>query len=213
MTNPTGLAQLEADWAALLAPFGVQADAAHAAFRDLAASYSAPGRFYHNLDHIRHVLAVIDGAQDLAAALPAVRLAAWLHDVVYDPHAADNEAQSAAYAGRVLAALDLPREFIAQVQALILATQDHQAEDADSALLLDADLSTLGGEYPQYCAYAQAIRQEYAWVPEAAFRAGRVRLLEGFLRRARIYHTERLFAALEAQARRNLAAELQELSS
>jgi predicted metal-dependent HD superfamily phosphohydrolase len=142
-----------------------------------------------------------------------VRLAAWLHDVVYDTHAADNEAQSAAYAGRVLAALDLPHDLIAHVQALILATQDHQATDADSALLLDADLSTLGGDYPQYCAYVQAIRREYAWVPEAAFRAGRVRMLEGFLRRERIYHTALLFDALEAPARRNLAAELHELAA
>jgi predicted metal-dependent HD superfamily phosphohydrolase len=213
MTNPAGRARLESDWAALLAPFGVRADAAHAAFHDLAAAYSGAGRFYHNLDHIRQVLAVIDGARELAANLPAVRLAAWLHDVVYDTHAADNEARSATYAGRVLAALDLPRDLIAQVQALILATKDHRAADADSALLLDADLSTLGSEYDQYRRYARAIRREYAWVPEAEYRSGRAKVLESFLRRERIYHTQPLFAALEAQARRNLAAELRDLGS
>ncbi len=54
-------------------------------------------------------------------------------------------------------------------------------------------------------AYAQAIRQEYAAVPDELYRPGRRRVLEGFLARPQIYLTERLRALWEAPARANLS--------
>ncbi len=64
----------------------------------------------------------------------------------------------------------------------------------------------------RYRAYAQAIRQEYAAVPDSLYRPGRRRVLESFLARRHIYLTERLRALWEAPARANLSGEIARLT-
>jgi predicted metal-dependent HD superfamily phosphohydrolase len=83
--------------------------------------------------------------------------------------------------------------------------------DADTAVLLDADLAILSAEERRYARYAADVRREYTWVDEPAYRAGRTKVLEGFLARSRIYRTERMHAAAEAAARANLRAEVERL--
>ena len=75
-------------------------------------------------------------------------------------------------------------------------------------ILLDADLAILGADPDEYARYARAIRQEYAWVPEADYRRGRTTVLQGFLVRARIFRLDRIHERLDAAARRNLRDEL-----
>ena len=95
---------------------------------------------------------------------------------------------------------------------MILATR-HGAtiadadSDPDLALLLDLDLSILAAERATYAAYAEAIRREYAIVPDIIYRPGRRRVLAEFLARPRIYATPHLFDAWEAAARANLVWE------
>lgn len=201
---------LRTRWLALLALFGADAAAAQAAFAALVAAYAEPHRAYHTLAHIAAVLDTLDTLRAEARDWPALELAAWFHDVVYDPRRDDNEAQSAAVATRTLAGLGLPPALVDHAAALIRQTQTHIPDpgDPDAPLLLDADLSVLGAAPAVYAVYAAAIRQEYSWVPEADYRAGRAAVLRRFLQRPRIFHTERLFALLEAPARRNLAAEI-----
>ncbi|MDQ2686612.1 MAG: hypothetical protein M3Y28_01965, partial [Armatimonadota bacterium] len=108
--------------------------------------------------------------------------------------------------------LGLPDEIASRVKQLILATKAHQALDGDAAcrLLLDADLAILGAPETDYNAYAQAIRREYAWVPDVHYRQGRRRVLETFLQRPRLYLTPS-FEPLEEQARANLRHERERL--
>jgi predicted metal-dependent HD superfamily phosphohydrolase len=75
-------------------------------------------------------------------------------------------------------------------------------------VLLDADLAILGATEERYRQYAADIRREYAWVPDAEYRAGRASVLEVFLARPRIYWHELTFEEGEARARANLRAEL-----
>jgi predicted metal-dependent HD superfamily phosphohydrolase len=202
-------APLEARWTGLLTALGCAPGPARAAFADLAARYAAPERYHHTLDHVHDVL-------DTAAALwgqgepPALTLAAWLHDVVYDSRAADNEERSADYALALLRPLGVPAALLDEAARLILLTKGHRAEAGDRAgqVLLDADLAVLGADEAAYDRYAAAIRREYAWVPEGRYRAGRAAVLEGFLRRPRLYHTEAMHARAEAAARRNLTREV-----
>ena len=49
-------------------------------------------------------------------------------------------------------------------------------------------------------------------MPEAAFRAGRRQILQGFLDRPRIYRTPEAYDAWEATARAQVAAEVRALS-
>src|SRR5262249_53077887 len=173
----------------------------------LVQAYSAPGRFYHTLDHVMAVLATVEILASCARNLSAVKLAAWLHDVIYDSRASDNEERSARHAEGLCEELAIPEG--PPVAALIRKPKTHVAEDdADAQVLIDADLAILGASEPDYRDYAKKIRQEYAWVPEPQYRQGRRRVLESFLSRPRIYH---FLGRLEEPARRNLAAEMARL--
>ncbi|MEZ4592744.1 MAG: hypothetical protein R3D55_16590 [Chloroflexota bacterium] len=154
---------------------GIGELAAEAVWRDLVAAYGANGRFYHNLSHIEHALNVADQLKAVAVDFTAVQLALWFHDVVYDPRRSDNEAESAAYAERVLRPLGVPDDLLTKVRQLILATKSHEAPDdnPDVRVMLDADLAILSAPPKQYDAYAQAIRQEYSFVPDEAYGVGR----------------------------------------
>ncbi len=202
---------LEARWAGLLTALGCRPEAARAAFAAVAANYSAPERHYHTLDHVRDVLDTAISLWGAAAPPPPeLLLAAWLHDVVYDTHAADNEERSADYARSLLRPLGVPEGLLDETARLILLTKGHRAEAGDrpGQVLLDADLAVLGADGPAYDRYAAAIRREYAWVPETDYRAGRARVLEGFLSRPRIYHTAAMRARAGPQARLNLRREI-----
>jgi predicted metal-dependent HD superfamily phosphohydrolase len=204
---------LHAGWTRLLAALGCPAAAGEEAFADLAARYAEAGRHYHTLDHIADVLEIVRtlGASDQT---PALLLAVWFHDAVYDSRAGDNEARSAALARAVLRPLGVPEAILAETEQLILLTRAHEtaADDRSGQVLIDADLAVLGAPAPVYDAYARAIRQEYAWVAEAEYRAGRRGVLERFLRRSRIYATEEMFAQAEMAARDNLRREIAALS-
>jgi predicted metal-dependent HD superfamily phosphohydrolase len=211
--NPAAVDDLRPAWDDLLRPFPADAALADETFRQLTAAYAGPGRFYHNLDHLRQVLATVAQLRDLATDYAAVRFAAWFHDFVSDPHAGDNEERSTTAALETLPALGVDAGTVGRVSGLILLTKTHQpAEgDANGRVLVDADLATLAAPPDLYRGYADAIRREYAWVPEAAFRTRRRDVLERFLRRPRIYLTQRMFASCEEAARRNLAEEVAQL--
>jgi predicted metal-dependent HD superfamily phosphohydrolase len=201
---------LRAAWETLLQPHAVPSPVGAEVFTEIVRLYSSPGRHYHTLDHLADVLRLIEDLHPLAGDPDAVRFAAWFHDAVYDPRAADNEEQSADLAVDRLRRLRVPGETVTAARRLILLTKRHHAqpEDRDGHVLLDADLAILGAGDADYRCYARQIRQEYAWVPEAAYREGRAAVLRRFLERPRLYFTEPMHSSREEQARRNLRAEI-----
>jgi predicted metal-dependent HD superfamily phosphohydrolase len=215
MISPERLELLQQGWVRLLGRLGVSPADAYPPFDDLVARYAEPQRHYHNLEHVAEVLKVAAKLADAGGNADGIALAVWYHDAVYDPRAKDNEERSAALAVAVLAPLGVPKELLERVADLIRATAHTTAvpADAESAILLDADLAILGAEVGRYRRYADAIRGEYAWVDDAAYREGRAKVLETFLARDRIYRTERMFAAGEEAARANLRWEVERLRS
>jgi predicted metal-dependent HD superfamily phosphohydrolase len=179
-------------------------------FQLLVVAYTKPDRHYHNLQHIHHVLTILDRFADRLQNPISVILAAWFHDFVYDSRSTDNEIQSAKLAEELLRDIGVSTGKIDRVQQLILATQGHKTDlrDNDLCIFLDADLAILGTNPEQYQIYARSIRHEYSWVADELYRAGRIRVLESFLQRDRLYHTELLFDELEARARLNIQEEL-----
>src|SRR3954470_3392895 len=130
-------------WHELLRTWAVDSTQVDQGFDDICRAYADPGRFYHTLDHVLAVLATVENLASIAEHLNAVKLAAWLHDVVYDSRASDNEERSAEYAERLCAELAIPEG--RRVASLIRKTKTHDAEgDADARVLLDADLAVLG---------------------------------------------------------------------
>jgi predicted metal-dependent HD superfamily phosphohydrolase len=202
-------------WFRLVEKLGIEAADAEQVWLDLGAAYGGDGRFYHNLNHIQHVLESADWLQDVAIDFRAVQLAIWFHDVVYDPRQSDNEAQSAATAVRVLRPLGVPQATLNIVSDLILATQNHEvdATDPNYFVMLDADLAILGASPEEYDHYARAIRQEYSFVPDVAYRKGRTAVLRRFLARSPFYFTDWMQVRREAAVQQNLTRELNKLES
>jgi len=131
-------------WLALAATLGVPPEQARLLSADLAARYAEPHRHYHTLDHLQHMFSVIELLCHPQPAGPALLLAVWFHDAIYDPRAADNEEQSAALAQHRLAPWVAP-SVLAETTRLIGLTKNHETTAVDHVgqVLLDADLAIL----------------------------------------------------------------------
>ncbi|SCG75209.1 HD domain-containing protein [Micromonospora humi] len=182
----------------------------------LLAGWREPHRHHHTVDHLRTVLDVVDAYDGRARRPDLVRLAAWCHDAVYDPRAGGdaNERASADLAGGLLTAAGLPAAAVDEVRRLVLLTTGHvvSPDDPDGALLCDADLAVLAAEPADYDRYAEAIRREYAHVPEPDFRAGRAAVLRQLLDLPALYRLPEPHARWADRARANLTRELDGLA-
>ncbi len=180
--------------------------------RELTTAYSEPHRRYHTQRHIEYCLDQLEDYWSHAVHLNEVRWALLFHDAIYDTRRNDNEARSADWACRLMTDLHRADEEIARVRALILATaHSGTAQTPDEALLLDIDLSILGADAATFDEYDQAIRAEYQWVPEDAYRAARSKVLQGFLERDRIFQTAAYRKSHETRARENIQRALLQL--
>lgn len=183
-------------------------------FQIIRKKYSEKSRFYHNLSHVSMLLFLYESLSNQTQNHHVIEFSIWLHDVIYDTKRTDNESESAKMASEILAKLNVNTGAIELVKDLILATTDHNGRSlsSDAKLFLDMDLAILGMDEEIYKIYSQAIRKEYAWVSESAYRKGRTQVLQSFLERDRIYFTDEMKAKYEEQARKNIAGEIKALA-
>ncbi len=199
---------LRAEWTALCERMDI------AGYDDLwdgiAKAYGEPQRHYHTLAHIA---AVVRDGQRIRAKFDdadVALLALFFHDLIYDPARSDNEAQSAERM-RALLASSIGGGRLSRAERHILATKSHaRTDDDDTHLVLDIDMAILGAAWADYLAYAEGVAREYVPVYGLeAYAAGRANLfLTPTLARGPIFLTK-AFANREAQARQNLAEELE----
>ncbi len=184
-------------------------ESSSSAFALLREKYAEKHRAYHNLSHIRALLAHAESFRHELQSYDTVAFAIWFHDAIYHTKKSDNEEKSAELAEATLSQLSVPSEIITATKQMILATKKHKLlnDSTDLKLFLDFDLSTLGTSEEVYQQYSQAIRKEYSWVPYFLYRKGRKKVLESFLKRERLYFTDAMNASYESQARRNLETE------
>lgn len=189
-------------------------------------AWSEPQRRYHHVQHLTEVLRALEelataGEVDRVGARLA-RVAAWFHDVAYDPAGApgSNEHRSATLARDHLHRLGVAPGNVDVVEALVLMTLDHSVDGAGSALASwrhtvavfhDADLWILSAPPARYREYADQVRQEYAHVPDPLFAQARAQILAGFAQRDAVYRTATARERWQARARANLEAELARL--
>lgn len=198
---------LLADWVALAGPDAAQVG------RDLIARYQEPHRRYHTVEHLAHMLDLLDTLADEAEDHTAVRYAAWFHDAVYDSDGdspLSNEERSARLAENVMTALHAPPALIAETSRLVRLTAAHRPElgDANGMVLCDADLAILGSAPDDYLRYCAQVREEYRRYSDDEFRVGRTAVLRSLLDCRTIYWTVLARDRYEAAARRNMADEL-----
>jgi predicted metal-dependent HD superfamily phosphohydrolase len=182
---------------------------------NLLARWREPQRRYHTLTHLTAVLDHVDTLEAYAADPDVVRLAAWFHDAVYLPDRSENEERSARLAERALPEAGVPGPKTAEVARLVRLTVTHDPadDDRDGQVLCDADLAILAAPPSAYAAYTAAVREEYHFVPNDAFREGRASVLRQLLALPRLFRTPHGERAWEATARYNLRAELDLLTT
>ena len=182
------------------------------------ARYAEPQRHYHGPSHLDALLGLFEHCRVKLRDPEPVRLAIHYHDAIYQPDRQDNEAASALLMRRELDGI-VPAAMLDRAEALILATRKHRIPEGcapdlaeDCALFLDMDISVLGADAGSFDRYEAGIAAEYLpYYEEAAYRAGRMAVLRGFLARERLFLSAD-FVQLEAPARANLARSLAALA-
>ena len=175
--------------------------------------WSEQHRGYHDLAHLDEVLRRLDLLADDTPEPSVVRLAAWFHDAVYDPTAADNEERSAELATTTLAGLGLEPDVVDEVARLVRVTATHDVDDGDrdAAVLCDADLAVLAAAPLRYQAYVEGVRREYQHLDDTTFARRRAEVLSRLLDRPELFRTAYGRREWEEAARANASAELRSL--
>ncbi len=198
-------------WRSVWRELGVK-DADEELYHRLVACYSEPHRKYHTMQHLNECFAHLESVSSLAEHAAEVELALWFHDAIYNTHEKDNEKRSAEWARESALAAGVKSEQATRIYDLVMATM-HNALPVgrDAEVLVDIDLGILGAEPSRFDEYELQVREEYSWVPEFMYRAGRRKVLQEFVHREWVYSTELFRAKYEARARDNLSRSLARL--
>ena len=192
----------------LVLKYTPQTEGADELWLEIETEYSEQNRHYHTLQHVSDLINELNIVKDDIRDWDAVMFAVYYHDIVYNGVSSDNEQKSSILAAHRLQQIKFPGERISLVKYHIISTDGHSiAENDDTNLFTDADLSILGQDWETYLNYAQNIRKEFTGYPDAIFNQGRIHVLEHFLKMKHIYKTEHFFVRYEKQARKNLSEE------
>lgn len=203
---------LQQYWRDLVAKYSGNDKLRSAIWDEIETAYTHKSRYYHNFDHLEHMMAWVRQYESEIVDVDTVLFAIYYHDIVYNIASQDNELKSAELAVNRLQSLAVPDEQVERCRKQIMATKDHHfCDDQDAQYLVDIDLAILGEEQDLYDAYTKKIRKEYQVYPFFLYKQGRKKVLEHFLKMDRIYKTEALYNCLEEQARSNLLREFNRL--
>lgn len=174
--------------------------------------YSSSDRHYHNLSHLENLLIHLTAVKYKIKKWPAVVFALVFHDVIYNPQKQNNEEKSAQMAENKLTELGIGERVISSCSQIILATKHHDnSDDSDTNIFIDADLSILGSKPEDYKQYSRNIRKEYAFYTDSDYNKGRLKLLQQFFERKKIYKSDYFSQKFEVKARENIKNEIREL--
>lgn len=205
---------LTMSWQRLWQGLGAEGDGSR--LRDaLLTAWAEPQRHYHTLQHLTECLLLLEEMRVHAQESAEIEAALWFHDAVYAPQRQDNEAQSAAWAQRVLAPAGVAATRVSRIARMVLATRHGQAHaiTADEELLLDIDLAILGADHSRFAEYETQIRREYDFVPQADFRSRRRVILAEFAQRPVLFHHRAMQERFGPAAQRNLRHALGDAAS
>lgn len=176
---------------------------------DIEKHYTSPKRHYHNLHHLENIYSHLDACREQIQDWDTMLFSLFYHDIIYKATAKDNEEKSALAALKALREINYPTERMRLCGEQILATKTHSiSPDNDTNLFTDADLSILGSNWDEYLEYTKQVRKEYAIYPDFMYNPGRKKVLQHFLDMESIFKTPYFIQKFEAQANKNLTAEI-----
>lgn len=190
-------------WQKLMSKFAISSN--EQTYLELVKCYGERHRYYHSVKHIDAVLSHLDKVSEFVERAHEVELALWFHDAIYKPFSSTNELDSANWAISYLAENGVSDEVSVRIRNLIMATL-HTTEvgNAEEEVIVDIDLSILGCTAEIYEQFEKNVRKEYRLVPYFLYRKKRKEILQRFLSRDRIFHTDYFYQRYEYQARINI---------
>jgi predicted metal-dependent HD superfamily phosphohydrolase len=166
--------------------------------------YSDLFRVYHSPKHLVNCFDILSKLFPNEKLDPAIRLALFFHDAVYNTTATDNEAQSCALLDKLLP--DVDESIRNDAKSYIMVTSSHQPFNEQSKIVIDCDLAILGSLPEEYEAYEAAIREEYYFVPQDLYVSGRAKVMSKFANKEFVFSTEQMInSEYETNAKINLA--------
>lgn len=182
---------------------------------NLTVLYSAPGRHYHNLDHINWCLAELEQCSThfglSADEIEILKIAIWWHDAVYNPYSKLNEVNSANLfhkncTDNFIDRMNKPK--MHAIMDMILLTARHTSclslSNQLEQILLDIDLASLGYDHTTFLRNNGNIRKEYYFVDQETYCKASISFLQTMLEKKRIYYTDYFYDKYEQQARSNM---------
>jgi predicted metal-dependent HD superfamily phosphohydrolase len=189
--------------------------------------YSMPDRYYHSIDHLNHMINTLNELFKIYALnepnenKAELYLAAFFHDLVYDPestHEYSNEVRSAELAREWLMEMGFDRcNSMETIYELITLTEFHvpnpdgYTEVLMQEIFFDADTAILGQHEVKYKGYAKAIRSEYEHIDLLTYTVARINFLSHIKEKKAIFYTDYMNHLYSEQARINVTDELAEL--
>ena len=180
-------------------------------YADLHRLLSAPGRRFHNLDHIRDCVRRLDEVAPLLEDRDAVEVAIWFHDAIYEPGDATNEERSARlFLTQSTGARPLFRR---RVCGLILTTRHcMHSRGTDRRFIEDIDLAGFAAPWDDFIRSGDLLRAEFAAHADGQYYPSQVRFLANLQSRPRFFRTDYFHDKYEARARQNVRRLLDELA-
>jgi len=164
---------------------------------------------YHRRLHVIDCLNEFYQIRHLVKTPDAMECAILFHDIVCTPGSQTNEEESAMYAEKMLTQRGLPADFIADVKRYILLTKHTRIpEDMDGKYMVDIDVSIFWKDLRKYLQYSKDIRREYSMYSNAQYKAWRKDVLNFFLKKENIFHTEYFQELYKDKAKENIHYEL-----
>ncbi|MCV9926177.1 hypothetical protein OIU83_00820 [Flavobacterium sp. LS1R49] len=198
---------LEEKYTELLLNIGFKENEIQKNWLDLKKAYSNKSRHYHNLSHIKDMIASFETYRDKLQKPNEILFAIFYHDYIYKSSKKDNELKSAEYALSILPeSISFDKQLVFDT---ICATQQHQHNAIeDTNWLIDFDLKILARDWEDYQIYFEQIRKEYRIYPDFLYKPGRAKALKHFLENEYIFQTEEFRSLYEEKARMNIEKEI-----
>jgi predicted metal-dependent HD superfamily phosphohydrolase len=198
-------------WNEVIEHFNLPSEKANNCLKNLIDLLSQENRYYHNLEHVLHLLNLIDGQNLSRENRICLILTAFYHDAVYSATSKNNELESAKLLLKDFGGLETQNFLVTAAARIIFDTQFHESNDPLSQLFFDMDLSILGTDEVSYEIYTKQIRQEYSAIPKLLYRKGRKEFIKYTIEKKSIYQTKQFINEFENQAIENLNRELKSL--
>lgn len=197
-------------WNEVIEHFNLPTEKADNCLKYLIDLLSQENRYYHNLEHVTHLLHLIDEHELSQENRICLILTAFYHDAVYSATSKNNELESAKLLLKDLADLEY-QNVVAASARIIVDTQFHKSNDPLSQLFFDMDLSILGTDEVSYKNYTKQVRQEYIVFSDQNYHRGRKKFIKSTLATGSIFQTKKFMDKFENQAIENLNKELKSL--